>query len=98
MNVRVQLQVPAARPREKAMHTSTLDERVHEGSPEELDRLEVHLQAQLNGRVRNFRLGAGRAGLVIQGRAATYYAKQLAQTLVMTVTTVPIEANQIEVR
>jgi len=78
------------------MSTWILDAPVR-ASPEDLDRLEMHLQSQLSGRVRGFRLEARADGLVIQGQAATYYAKQLAQHLVMSLTTVPIEANEIEV-
>jgi hypothetical protein len=36
-------------------------------------------------------------GFVLQGRAPTYYAKQLAQHAVMEASDVPIKANEIEV-
>jgi hypothetical protein len=63
----------------------------------ELERLEAHLQGQLGGRVYNLRLQLRDNGLVLQGRARTYYAKQLAQHAVMGVTEYLIEANEIEV-
>jgi hypothetical protein len=36
-------------------------------------------------------------GLVLEGCAHSYFAKQLAQQVVMTATTLPIAANEIEV-
>ena len=71
--------------------------------PEELagrdvERLEAQVQSRLGGRVRDLRLLAQDRGLVLRGRAPTYYAKQLAQHAVMTATALPILANEIEVR
>jgi len=63
----------------------------------EVDVLENHVQGQLNGRVRGVRLVVHDGGLILRGRARTYYAKQLAQHLVMTGTRLPIIANEIEV-
>jgi hypothetical protein len=62
-----------------------------------LAELELHLQCRLGGRVRDFRIASVRGGLALQGRAATYYAKQLAQHFVLQATTLPIVANDIEV-
>jgi len=64
---------------------------------EEVEKLELHLQTRLNGRVRDLRLQRGDGGLVIRGHAATYYAKQLAQHIVMETTSTPIVANEIKV-
>ena len=57
-----------------------------------LDQLEAHVQCHLNGRVRDLRLVIRGHGLVLQGRARTYYAKQLAQHAVMDATRLPILA------
>jgi hypothetical protein len=62
-----------------------------------IEQLEAQLQGQLRGRVREFRLLIWTDGLVLRGFARTYYAKQLAQHVVMTHTRLPILANEIEV-
>ena len=59
---------------------------------EDVEKLELHLQTQLNGRVRDVRLQACDNGLIIRGWAMTYYAKQLAQHIVMETTSTPIVA------
>jgi len=64
-------------------------------SAEEIAQLEEHVECQLSGRIRDFHLCVSDDGLVLCGRAATYYAKQLAQHLVMRATDVPIRANDI---
>jgi len=66
-------------------------------SEQEREKLELHLQSRLNGRVRDLRVDAAENGLVIRGRAMTYYAKQLAQHIVMETTSTPIVANEIHV-
>lgn len=60
-------------------------------------RLEAHVQSRLCGHVRDLRLSVQDYGVVLQGRARTYYAKQLAQQAVMEATELPVLANQIEV-
>jgi hypothetical protein len=65
-------------------------------SPEE--RLETQLQCRLGNRIRDLRVHLHAAGLVLQGRTATYHAKQLAQHAAMELANVPILANDIEVR
>ena len=60
--------------------------------------MEEHVQCRLNGRVSDLRLLLRGHGLVLQGRARTYYAKQIAQHAVMDATELPILANEIEVR
>ena len=64
---------------------------------DEIDRLEGHVYRRVGGRLRGFRLQVEASGLVLQGRAATYYAKQLAQHAIMEATRLPIVANAIEV-
>lgn len=48
-------------------------------------------------RIRDLRIEVRGAGLVLHGRANSYHAKQLAQHAVMTVTDLPLIANEIEV-
>ena len=66
-------------------------------TPEMLGNLEQHVQRQLNGRVRAFRLSMRDDGLILEGHTKTYYTKQLAQHAVMRVIDLPIRANDIEV-
>jgi hypothetical protein len=63
----------------------------------QIDEIETHIQSHLNGRVRDFHLVLRSQGLVLQGHAHTYHAKQLAQHAVSTATNLPILANEIEV-
>ena len=62
------------------------------------EHLECLMQTRLGTRIRNLRVQMLPGGLVLQGRAATYYAKQLAQHAAMELATAPIVANDIEVR
>jgi hypothetical protein len=62
------------------------------------EHLEALLQRRLGNRVRDLRVQLRSAGVVLQGRAATYHAKQLAQHAAMELIGVPILANDIEVR
>ena len=80
------------------MNDATIDERIGLTGGGAIEQLEAHLQSRLNGRVRDLRLLVRGQGLVLQGCAATYYAKQLAQHAVMEATGRPILANEIEVR
>ena len=59
--------------------------------------LEARIQCRLSGKVCEFRLVVVESGLILRGRAHTYYAKQLAQHAVMKATGLRIVANQIEV-
>jgi hypothetical protein len=65
-------------------------------SPPE-ERLEMLLQRRLGNRIRDLRVVVRPAGIILQGRAPTYHAKQLAQHAAMELGTVPILANDIEV-
>jgi len=64
---------------------------------EEVARIEDHVECRLSGRLHDFHLRVRDDGLVLCGRAPTYYAKQLAQHLVMRATDLPIRANDIQV-
>jgi hypothetical protein len=55
------------------------------------------VREQLNSRLRDFEVVVTADGLVLTGRSRTYYAKQIAQHLVMNVSGLPILANRIEV-
>ena len=66
-------------------------------SAEEIAQLEEHVECRLIGRLHDFHLRLSEDGLVLSGHAPTYYAKQLAQHLVMRATDLPIRANDIEV-
>ena len=62
------------------------------------EHLETLIQRRLFGRVMDFRLLIRRDGLVLQGHAHTYHAKQLAQHAAMELADLPILSNDIEVR
>ncbi|OAI50788.1 hypothetical protein AYO44_17495 [Planctomycetaceae bacterium SCGC AG-212-F19] len=59
--------------------------------------LELQIQRRVGSRVRDFRLALRPGGVILQGRAATYHAKQLAQHAAMEIAGLPILANDIEV-
>jgi hypothetical protein len=63
----------------------------------ELAQLEAQIQGHLCGRLVSLQLSLREEGLVLRGRARTYYAKQLAQHAAMRATKIPIRANEIEV-
>lgn len=62
--------------------------------------LETLVRERLAGRAQlhYLRVVVLERGLVLEGRAATFYAKQLAQHMAMLVTGLPLLANRIEVR
>lgn len=60
-------------------------------------RLETHIQARLSSRVHHVRVVCRNNGVILKGRAHTYYIKQLAQEAVMEITDLPILANEVEV-
>jgi len=62
------------------------------------ERLESLIERRLGNRVRDLRVVVRETGLVLQGRADTYHAKQLAQHAAMELTTLPILSNEIDVR
>jgi hypothetical protein len=61
------------------------------------DDVEAQARQYLGGRVRDFRICRRAEGFVLHGRATTYYAKQLAQQAVMSITETRIVSNEIEV-
>jgi hypothetical protein len=61
------------------------------------EHLEALLLNRLGGRVRDVHVLVRHNGLILQGRAPTYHAKQLAQHAAMEVGGLPILANDIEV-
>jgi hypothetical protein len=63
----------------------------------DLAQLEAQIQGHLTGRLVSLQLSLREDGLVLRGRARTYYAKQLAQHADMRATKIPIRANEIEV-
>jgi hypothetical protein len=62
------------------------------------EHLESLLQRRFGNRIRDLRIVPSPNGIILQGRATTYHAKQLAQHAAMELTTAPILANDIEVR
>ena len=60
--------------------------------------LELVLHSRLGSRIRDLRVLLRPNGIVLQGYAATYHAKQLAEHAVMEATRLPLLANDIEVR
>lgn len=63
----------------------------------DLPALEVHVQCLVTRQVQGFGLELTEQGLILRGRAPSFYAKQLAQHAVMSATALPIRANEIEV-
>ena len=63
----------------------------------EEERLESLLLRRLGNRIRDLRVVVLPAGVILQGRTATYHAKQVAQHVAMEVAELPILANEIEV-
>jgi hypothetical protein len=65
--------------------------------PEQVNELVRDIQCLLGGRVGGLRLLHRNNGLILHGRASSYYAKQIAQEVVMRATKLPLLANEIEV-
>jgi hypothetical protein len=59
--------------------------------------LESLVQRRLGARIRKLRVIVRHDGVILQGLASTYYAKQLAQHAAMDLAELPIVANEIEV-
>ena len=68
-------------------------------SPADTGVIETLVRQWLAGRahVRDLRVTLLNEGIVLEGRAATYYAKQLAQHVVVKVLGLPLGSNRIEV-
>ena len=65
--------------------------------PHELDGLAELIRRRLAGRIWNLRLVLRENGIVLQGRACSYYGKQLAQHEVLRVVNAARLVNEIEV-
>jgi hypothetical protein len=63
----------------------------------EAGRLESFIRQRSFGRVRDLSLEVRDGGLVLRGRAPSYYTKQLAQQAVLEAGSLPLLANEIEV-
>ena len=70
-----------------------LDPRVHSTAS-----LEAQMRRRLGSRVRDLRVVVGGEGVVLEGRALNFHAKQLAQHAAMQLADLPVLANNIEVR
>ena len=63
----------------------------------EEERLESMMLRRLGNRIRDLRVLLLPEGLILQGRTATYHAKQVAQHAAMELAELPILANDIVV-
>jgi len=79
------------------MNSQVLEKETALSRQDEIDRLERRARRRLGSRVRDFRLLLQDTGLILQGIAFTYHAKQLAQHAIMEESRLPILANEIEV-
>ena len=70
---------------------------IAEAEPSSETRLEELIRRRVGNRVRDLHVRFRPNGLVLQGRAANFHAKQDAQQAAMELATVPILANEIEV-
>lgn len=59
--------------------------------------LEMRIRTRLGGQISQLQLEFTSMGVILRGRARTYYAKQLAQHAVMEAAQLPILANDIDV-
>lgn len=60
-------------------------------------RLEEVIRRRVGNRVRDLRVRFLPDGLVLQGRAVSFHAKQVAQQVVMELAPTPVLVNEIEV-
>jgi hypothetical protein len=77
------------------MTQSAIDERFEGDEGTAFEQLESHLQSRLRGHVLDLRVIKSSAGIVLQGRATSFYAKQLAQQEFKKATARPLLANEI---
>jgi hypothetical protein len=82
---------------ERMMVTATDQDHVILDRIELVNELETLLQGRLGSRVFDLHLDVRAGGLVLVGHTHSYYAKQLAQQALLTITCLPLEANEIEV-
>jgi hypothetical protein len=62
-----------------------------------IKQIEEEVRRRLANRLDDFRLVVRDEGLILHGRAGSYYTKQLAQEAVREITKMPILANRITV-
>ena len=62
-----------------------------------IESLETQVRRRLGSRVRDLHVTIRSDGMILQGHAQTFHAKQLAQHAVMELAELPILANDIEV-
>jgi len=79
------------------MTLDTHECRIDPGCQEILDELEARVRNSLGGRLQDFRILRQDGCLILQGRATSYYVKQLAQHHVQACSELPVLANDIEV-
>jgi hypothetical protein len=79
------------------MHKGHFDPTELLPSTDAVHQIEKRVKRQLHGRLRDFRLVVQENGVILHGRTATYYAKQLAQEAVREAIRLPILANVISV-
>jgi len=79
------------------MQGSTSANDIGLATADSITKLEEQVVNRLGGQIRDFQLEVGDYGLILRGRAFTYYAKHLAQHAVMKATALPIQANEIDV-
>ena len=63
----------------------------------EWEYIALRVRAELGSRLRDFELVPHSQGIILRGRTNTYYAKQLAQHLVMRISRTQVLANEIDV-
>jgi hypothetical protein len=63
----------------------------------DVERVEAHVRRRVWGQVKGLELLVLDRGILIRGRAHTYYVKQLAQHAVLETSQLPLAANEIEV-
>jgi hypothetical protein len=63
----------------------------------DVERVEAHVRSRVWGQVKGLELRVLERGILIRGRARTYYVKQLAQHAVLETSQLPLAGNQIEV-
>jgi hypothetical protein len=66
-------------------------------TPDEVESAELNLRGRLRGRVSSLCLSVSDRGFILRGNSRTYYAKQLAQHMLMALCRFPIAANEIVV-
>jgi hypothetical protein len=69
-----------------------------ESAGNDVNHLQVVIRNRIGRFVHDFELTLVKGGLLIRGKARTYYGKQMAQEAVMELTDLPIIDNSIQVK